>query len=221
MRILSHRGYWKTADEKNTRAAFDRSFALGFGTETDVRDAWGELYISHDPPTRAADPLSFDAFCEIYVAHGGVEKELPLALNIKADGLTIPLRDALKRFGIASYFVFDMSVPDTRPYLSHGEPVYTRHSEFEPVPPFYGESKGVWIDGFQGDWMDAATIRAHHDAGKAVCLVSPDLHKRLYMPLWHSLRDSGLTLADGDDAFALCTDFPEEAQSFFGTEASR
>ena len=48
MEILSHRGYWKNEGEKNTKIAFERSFQLGFGTETDIRDYKGELVISHD-----------------------------------------------------------------------------------------------------------------------------------------------------------------------------
>lgn len=35
MIILSHRGYWKETHEKNLPIAFERSFSLGFGTETD------------------------------------------------------------------------------------------------------------------------------------------------------------------------------------------
>ena len=48
MIILSHRGYWKLESEKNKPIAFDRSFSLGFGTETDIRDYRGKLVISHD-----------------------------------------------------------------------------------------------------------------------------------------------------------------------------
>ena len=54
MKILSHRGYWKTAEEKNTATAMHRSFSLGFGTETDVRDYNGKLVISHDIPDSSA-----------------------------------------------------------------------------------------------------------------------------------------------------------------------
>ncbi len=54
MQVISHRGYWKSAAEKNTTTAFARSFALGYGTETDVRDLNGELVISHDMPTQPA-----------------------------------------------------------------------------------------------------------------------------------------------------------------------
>ena len=50
MQVISHRGYWKTAAEKNTATAFARSFEMGFGTETDVRDLNGLLVISHDMP---------------------------------------------------------------------------------------------------------------------------------------------------------------------------
>lgn len=215
MRILSHRGYWKTVAEKNTRAAFTRSFAFGFGTETDVRDAWGELFISHDPPTRAANPLPFGDFCDIYTQNGGRENRLPLALNIKSDGLTAALKAALAAHNITEYFVFDMSVPDTRPYLGQNEPVYTRHSEYEPVPPFYAQATGVWVDGFHSDWMTPDTIAAHRAAGKAVCLVSPDLHKRPHEPLWTRLRGAGYALPGGDDGFMLCSDYPEDAQAFF------
>ena len=48
MIILSHRGYWKDVNEKNQQVSFERSFSLGFGTETDIRDYKGELVISHD-----------------------------------------------------------------------------------------------------------------------------------------------------------------------------
>lgn len=35
MRIIAHRGYWFSAQEKNTEVAFYRAFSMGFGTETD------------------------------------------------------------------------------------------------------------------------------------------------------------------------------------------
>lgn len=41
MKIISHRGFWHNPSEKNTEMAFCRSFELGFGTETDVRDSLG------------------------------------------------------------------------------------------------------------------------------------------------------------------------------------
>ncbi|BDM05064.1 hypothetical protein THJ046_08940 [Campylobacter jejuni] len=41
MKILSHRGYWKNKQEKNSITAFDRSFLNSYGLETDLRDMGG------------------------------------------------------------------------------------------------------------------------------------------------------------------------------------
>ena len=57
MIILSHRGYWKLEEERNRAAAFQRSFDLGYGTETDIRDIQGKLVISHDMPR--GDEITF------------------------------------------------------------------------------------------------------------------------------------------------------------------
>jgi hypothetical protein len=63
--------------------------------------------------------------------------------------------------------------------------------------------------------MGAETLRGHRAAGKAVCLVSPDLHKRPHLSLWGGLKQAGVFLGDGDDGLMLCTDYPEEAREFF------
>ena len=222
MLILSHRGYWKQPHEKNAEAAFVRSFAHGFGTETDVRDANGRLVISHDPPAPGADPLSFDAFCALYKRHG--DDALPLALNVKADGLQTLLKTALDEHGITNSFVFDMAVPDGLAYLRHGLPVFTRRSEYETQPTFYEEAAGVWMDCFhEPDWRTAASIHAVLADGKQVCLVSPDLHRRPHRPFWEKLAAAGLhrnAQGKGDAALLLCTDYPEEAAEFFAAAAA-
>ena len=80
MIILSHRGYWKDFQtESNKRVAFDRSFDLGFGTETDLRDINGNIVISHNMPN--GDEMTFEDLLQIMNG-----RNLPLALNIKADG---------------------------------------------------------------------------------------------------------------------------------------
>jgi len=206
VRILSHRGYWKTPAEKNTLAAFERSFRLGFGTETDLRDELGKLVVSHDPPTGKALPAK-----ELFLCHTQLGPDLPLALNIKADGLQRLVRELLEMFAVQDYFLFDMAVPDALSYLRLGMNVFARHSDVEKVPALYAEAGGVWMDSFHGDWFTAADVRAHLDAGKRVCVVSPELHGREYLPLWRRL--SGVAAPAGQ--FLLCTDHPEEAEGFF------
>ena len=207
MIILSHRGYWKFAQEKNTLAAFDRSFSLAFGTETDLRDTGDELVISHDPAPR--DALPAEAFFAAYRQHN---QELPLALNIKADGLQKLLAAALLKYNIQNYFVFDMSVPDMISYIKHGLRVFTRQSDYEPDPVLYEQSQGVWVDGFNADWVDEATIEKHLKNEKQVCLVSPDLHGRPFEEFWERLARMPVTTSPD---VMLCTDHPEQARKIF------
>ncbi|TNF58717.1 MAG: hypothetical protein EP308_00250 [Burkholderiales bacterium] len=204
MKILSHRGYWKSVEEKNTPAAFERSFSLGFGTETDLRDLAGQLVVSHDPPTSTA-LIAHDLFA----IHRRHDPGLTLALNIKADGMQRLLQAELEGLEGMDAFVFDMSVPDTLHWLATGIPVFTRHSDVEPAPALYDKASGVWLDGFGSDWWDAGVIARHLDAGKRVCIVSPELHRRDHRPVWERLASADLP--DGD-RLMICTDLPEQAK---------
>jgi hypothetical protein len=210
MQIISHRGYWKSPGEKNTLAAFERSFSLGFGTETDIRDFRGELVISHDVPAhpgvRLVDVLRL-------AKHYAKEAHpLPLALNVKADGLQNLLRGAIQEVQYENYFVFDMSVPDAVVYWRERIPFYTRESEYESNPALLEECHGVWMDCFQGEWYAQEDVRKHLNHGKQVCLVSPELHKRDPKPLWKNLKAWRL---DREPQLILCTDLPEDASDFF------
>src|SRR5262245_54059112 len=131
MQIISHRGLWMRAEEKNSQAAFAESFRAGFGAEVDVRDLDGALVVSHDPPTRGA--LALDAVLE---DHRRLGPSLPLALNVKSCGLASRLVEAICRFAVADCFVFDMAVPDALDYVRRGLPAYTRISEHEEQPAF-------------------------------------------------------------------------------------
>ena len=204
MKVLSHRGHWLTAAEKNSVAAFRRSFDGGYGTETDVRDCAGRLVMSHDMPM--GGEITLDAFLTL---HAG--RDLPLAINIKADGLAHALQDTLHRHHVPDWFVFDMSVPDMRAHLRIGSPVFTRLSEVERHPVWLDQAAGVWLDGFEGSWFGAADVGDLLRARKRVCVVSPELHGRDPESTWHSLRPLA-----AESALLLCTDRPLEAAAFFG-----
>lgn len=203
-RILSHRGLWSRAEEKNTPQAFVRSFAEGFGTETDLRDRMWELVISHDPPGPGAMPA--EQLLRLHDRHGS---GLPLALNIKADGLHDQVEELVRHHGLKDYFLFDMSVPDMRGYLKRGLRVFTRQSEAEPQPAFYEQAAGIWIDAFESDWLREETLAGHLAAGKEVCIVSPELHGRPVEEFWKRLAGMALLHQPG---VMLCTDRPHEAR---------
>ncbi|MFT3908106.1 MAG: hypothetical protein QM737_01665 [Ferruginibacter sp.] len=207
MRIISHRGYWKDASEKNQPLAFERSFSLGYGTETDLRDYNRQLVIAHDMADE--NSISLNDFFSIYKKAGG---HLPLALNIKADGLQNVLNDRLAEFKIDDYFVFDMSIPDTIQYMKLGIRFFSRQSEYEREPVFYDKCSGVWLDAFTGTWYDLSIVEDHAKKNKQVAIVSPELHKRDQLPFWEQLKKEKIHLIDNT---ILCTDFPEDAEAFF------
>ncbi len=208
MIVLSHRGYWKEVSEKNLSIAFERSFSLGFGTETDIRDYKGELVISHDIADEKC--ISVKEMFEIYNKY---DNTLPLALNIKADGLQVKLNELLEEYKIENYFVFDMSVPDGLGYLKQNMKAFTRESEYEKLPSFYDEAYGIWLDEFQGHWITKEVIEKHIKNNKQICIVSPDLHKREYKKEWQHYKDIEKELSI--DNLMICTDYPEIAKEFF------
>lgn len=204
MKIYSHRGLWVEPCEKNAAIAFQRTIDQGFGTETDVRDLQGRLVIAHDPPTGGELDLGT-------VAGMFDGQRLPLALNVKSDGIALMMAKVLLGRDI-EWFAFDMSGPETIKYAQAGLPFYTRHSDIEPEPILLNEAVGVWLDAFHADWYGSDIPERHLAAGKAVCIVSPDLHGRQPLPLWERL----FGLRDAAN-LALCTDRPIQAREFFGS----
>lgn len=204
MQIIAHRGYWKTAEEKNTLTALKRAIECGFGFETDFRDYGGKVLISHNPPI--GNELRADELFRLYAESGNKET---LALNIKADGLQDMMLELLKKYGIENYFLFDMSVCDTIPYIERKMKIASRSSEFEPYLPFYKDSEVVWVDYFDGRINIVEELRKYIADGKMPCIVSPELHKLPYEQMWQMLKDNGLTNV------MLCTDVPDKADEYF------
>lgn len=209
MKIISHRGLWKSSEEKNTVKSFMKSFSEGFGVETDIRDYQSDLVISHGIPN--VNHLKLDTYLKIYKRFSK-QKDIGLAFNIKADGLQNMLLKKFEKFNIDNYFVFDMSIPDTFSYIEKNIKLFIRQSEIEKELPFYEEATGVWIDCFYDDWVDEKTIENHLKKSKKVCLVSPELHKRSYQKFWKRLKK--MDIVENNDLM-ICTDFPKIAKEFF------
>jgi len=205
---ISHRGFWLKPEEKNTETAFRRSLEAGFGIETDIRDRNGQLVIAHD----VADPgtMTFADFLKLY-------SEYPtrpmLALNIKADGLQALVKQQLESQGVERYFVFDMSIPDLLGYRAYGIRYYARVSEYELAAVGIDRADGVWLDQFEGDWVDDAAIHRFTNLGKGVCSVSPELRRRDPHAAWERYR--GINEQSRQGSIYLCTDFPTRAREFF------
>ena len=90
---------------------------------------------------------------------------------------------------------------------------YTRHSDIEHECVLYAKAAGVWMDSFYSDtWLTAEAVHRHLEAGKRVCLVSPELHSRPYHVFWQMIKQNGF---ERSDRVALCTDKPLEAREYF------
>lgn len=212
MKIISHRGFWNNEIQKNSKESFINSFTQDFGTETDIRDLNGRLVISHDLPIEKDLELDFDAFLKLYKDFSNPDKALPLALNIKADGLQDLLINSLQKFKVENYFLFDMSIPDQLQFIKRNCKVFTRQSEYENIPALYDNAIGVWLDAFEGLWYNGEIINKHLMNEKLICIVSSDLHKRDYLEQWKFIKEN---LFHCNENIILCTDFPIEAKKYF------
>jgi len=205
MIILSHRGYWKNLSERNQKIAFERSFDMGFGTETDLRDCLGKIVISHDMPK--GNEMSFEDVLQIMNG-----RNLPLALNIKSDGQADEILSLLKKYNHTNYFTFDMSIPDMVVQMKRGLCVFTGISDILSTPVLIDSAKGVWLDCFNSDWYDSDVIDDLIAKGKSICIVSADLHKRETHVQWEIIKKCK---SINDNNLMLCTDFPDKAKEFF------
>jgi glycerophosphoryl diester phosphodiesterase len=209
MIIISHRGLWRAPEERNTREAFARSFDAGLGAEIDLRDIRGEIVISHDAPQGNETP-----FEELLLLMNG--RNLPLALNIKADGLAIEIKRLLEKYRHANYFTFDMSIPEMVFQISAGLNVYGGLSDIQQTPVLPDKIKGIWLDSFYDDWFDSKKLDEIITRHKNVSIVSAELHKRDAAAQWETIKKWRKTETDGN--IALCTDKPLDALEFFGVK---
>lgn len=201
--ILAHRGYWLKESEKNTKTAFERAFDCGFGIETDLRDIKGEIVISHNMPK--GNEISFEQLLQLLNG-----RNLPLALNIKADGQAAEIKRLLEKYNHTNYFTFDMSIPEMVVQNELGLNFYTGLSDIIQTPILFEDAKGIWLDSFNSDWFNRELIIEMLNKNKQVCIVSPDLHKRDYKNVWEKYKDL--------QGIMLCTDYPKEAREFFNEQ---
>lgn len=226
--IIAHRGFWIDKHEQNSLIAFKRAFENGFGVESDFRGFNDELFISHDIANSST--LKANELFSLYAKF----TPMPLAINVKSDGLQDLLKLNLIKFGIKNYFAFDMSNPDMMGFQRANLSFFTRQSDMEKECVLYGGAKGVWLDEFTRHWIDESVILSHLEQGKQICIVSPELHGRDFQSEWSEYKSifkeikaksAQIFAKNFNDVsnlhtlnswhIALCTDFPHLAAEFF------
>ena len=211
MEILAHRGLWRLPKDKNKLSSFSEALEMGFGIETDLRDIDGKVIISHDPPSKSEKQfLSLNEFLDLY---NSFDSNLPLALNIKSDGLSLYIKNSLEKYQIKNYFLFDMSVPDLIEYHKNKIKIFCRQSEFESPENLINISNGLWLDSFSENYYKDMDLNSVFDKWNEVAIVSPELHGYKKDYFWELLK--GKIINFSKKKIFLCTDFPEEAKSYF------
>ncbi len=195
-RVFCHREIWGDAVLPNSPEALFEALNLGFSVETDIRDALGEVVISHDPVMPSDSVLSLKDFRTISRNSPGY-----VALNVKSDGLHSLLEGSGER-----EFFFDMSTPEAIRYSRLGFNIAKRLSDFEPEPSPHGVSaRNLWLDGFDTDWFKSLDLSQLASFDRVV-VVSPELHKRDKELVWDWLSDNWLAAPN----LCVCTDWPVE-----------
>jgi hypothetical protein len=210
--VLAHRGWWDEGSRANSRKALGRALEAGFGIETDLRDFAGRIVVSHDPPKPDSLEMDLEDLLRLYLRMGA---QGVLALNIKSDGLAGIVCESLSNHGVINYFVFDMSVPDTRGYLALDMPVFTRWSEYENGSLLDDRASGLWLDCFEGAFVSRETLAAGIVRRKPVALVSPELHRRPHLAAWQAWKEVLSKNKVSINKVMICTDFPDSAFDFF------
>jgi len=213
--ILAHRGIWDKNIEPNSLGALSNSIKSGFGIETDLRDHEGRIVISHDMPRTPV--LLFedflDEYCQLIKPSNNQQY---LALNIKSDGLQFEIKRILSEFKIDKYFVFDMSIPDTFPYIKNNLNIFLRHSDYEEPSKNFNQYDGIWIDHFERDMFSPKDLDLYLSNEKKICFVSPELHNREYIKYWEMIkRYVNKTKIANKKNIMICTDKTQEALEFF------
>ena len=198
--IYAHRGLWRSTEQQNSQEAIEAARPSGYGIETDLRSKNNSLVISHDP-YGALNPLFVD---EIDFS------EIPMALNIKEDGLLQQYGAFIQKYPSQHTFLFDGSIPEMVKIKEKGLPHALRLSEFETELPW--ESQFLWIDGFKSDWWTKSPRILNLIEKHFVVFVSPELHGRAIETAWdffHLLHSKGIA------HFGICTDHPDKLKATF------
>ena len=143
MKIICHRGLWKTQKQQNQLDACLKAAKEFDGLEIDLKNRNGQIVLSHDPITSKESPIELvDLLKELKK----IKVEPMIAFNIKEDGLGPNLKTIIDRFKCRDYFCFDLSRPEELKYQSIGLKVFQRFGDNDPWQKNHSFSEGLVID---------------------------------------------------------------------------
>jgi hypothetical protein len=174
---------------------------LEYGVEMDLHAYGDRLVVHHDA---FADAIDFEDWLKEF-------KHALVILNVKEEGVEQRVRQLMLEHNHHNFFMLDLSFPALIKMLRAGESrVAVRVSHYEPVEGALnlpGNVDWVWLDLFNDDFpLSKDQYHALRNAGRKICLVSPELHgrdKALIEPLRDFLKEKHFEID------AVCTKYPE------------
>ena len=203
MKIICHRGLWKTKKEQNSFKACAQGNDLFDGIEIDLKNQNGKIVLSHDPLNAKQSP----ALLEL------VFKTNPTAfyaLNIKEDGLGPELLRLINKYKIKHYMCFDLSKPEELKYRKLKLSIFERAGDKDGFP--LDSNNGMIVDIFDQKNLNWTLEQLVSTKARALFFISPELHGNTEQAMWKKLKTFEKSLKI---KLYLCTDFPEKAASFF------
>lgn len=206
MKIICHRGYWRNLSEQNSEIACKKSIQYD-GMEIDLRTKNGEIVLSHDMILESKK----------YTTLKQVFKKFPktfFALNIKEDGMAPKLSKLIKKYSINNFMSFDHSSPESLSYKHFRLNAFARVGDHDGHKT--GKEMGIVIDVFKKRNLKSVLLKVKKSPlKKSYFFISPELHKRNHLPEWKEIDDFLSKNPTIRGRSFLCTDFPEEARTFF------
>jgi glycerophosphoryl diester phosphodiesterase len=202
-RIYAHRGCWSPKSEQNSLKSFQIAARQSYSIETDFRERNSQVFISHDPITEFASPLSAISYFNI-----GAKT----AMNLKSDGLAEVFEGLRWEIESSQSWIFDGSIPEMYKFKQLGFKHALRLSEFERELSW--EPDVVWLDCFNSDWFVNSRELVSRYEMKEIVFVSPELHGRNQDEVWNFLAE---LIQGGNSNISICTDYPDEFITFVNT----
>ena len=211
MKIIAHRGLWKSEDKKNSLDSLVMAIKSNFGIETDLRNHNDKIYVCHDiidVDKNITFPQLIDSIKDINNFSNNL-----IFLNIKSDGIISMVVDYLRKEKIDNYVLFDMSLPELWKSRNYYDNVFAGISDIFNIDYKIKNFRGFWVDSFIDEqWITNEQIKKWLEDDYQLCIVSPELHRRDYLNFWKKIKSFDCI---NDKRIMICTDKPNEALEFF------
>ena len=140
-----------------------------FGVEVDVRSYNESLILHHEPFKKGPD---FSKWLKYY-------SHAYLIINVKEEGLEIPILKLLQKFKVKNFFFLDQSFPFlikfSKKILMNTAARFSEFESIDTVINIKNKIKWVWVDCFTKLPITKINFTALRKINIKICYVSPEL----------------------------------------------